>query len=1084
MKKCLEFVIMIFFFSQIGLRIAAGQSFLESPIMEAFNNGDYQKVVTAIPKWISDNNVAPERQGVPLYFLGESYYNLAMSSNSLNQARRYFERALSSFTQCLNKDDIMISHRNLFYVAQYKKGWSLFRLAELGTDGVINQLNKAFNSFNGIDSSAPDSLKILCAYMAGETRIRQETLKRYSIFMGIPTTLHINELLVYLNTAKGKFNDIVHSAVAPNDLKLAARIRLVDINFEKGKIYQGTPIKIFQKIRDGSKNNNPKNTAIAYFAASNYNSLLENLDKNTYDKIAPVINYSNAIRYLNLYFLKRDDNTRVALSNKLNSLAADFNVEKLFRKGNRDQMSSELSKGPFFKLSQSGSYYYRSAQSIPEAYYWLGFVQFVLNQQEAVHNFDLFLQNVTNRPRNLRLQFLIEDAQWRKYSLDFESCLNINGAHRRSQSLTQLENRVNQFNPNTPKISGEKTDLIMRIQIAKQIARGGSPIDIAGNIYADVLKRSINSALDQIRFLLPHAAYVTGMARARYIEALDILFRITQNRFSNETEFYKGITKSLNAEIQPTPSLKQQMFRQAASVLRDVGGNYGLEAKYIRARALFFAGNYKDAQAVFIDLINNQQSLRSLFYLGEIFRARGNGVAAKQCFEKIVHLTSGKEGGEFWLNNANSAIALCNNNGTVNPLKTIEINNVRFPDILLNIDGRPLTYEGLADYKYLQSEKAREGTHLLALFGLPKRSLYPSMNRLNNSQFISEGSFLIFNVPINEIQGAVNSSLKLYVFLSENLTGQVPLVQLDDKKIQAYKDSSYEEKNIPLNSTRILKIQAQRCFPFIRELKFKTPGVNTFYAVLNRKIKYEIKKGTHQSPVFSYFFPKRLDQNIVLQSISHNLNFKSDLYRDFSQNLYLRDVVYHPQLQKYLVVDAKNNKIIEYTEFGKKDGFFQLSFPSNSDSLNSPEGITIDEEGNVYIADWGNSRILIFKTNGTCIRIIGKWGINETYGESIRFIFPTRIAIAEDTSGFVYNGKRLYHGKYIFVADREGIHLLDSYGHYLDTIVHISPKFPEGSFYGIATEGYGVGAKLFVANKKNEEIVEFVAREMEIKKHK
>ena len=45
--------------------------------------------------------------------------------------------------------------------------------------------------------------------------------------------------------------------------------------------------------------------------------------------------------------------------------------------------------------------------------------------------------------------------------------------------------------------------------------------------------------------------------------------------------------------------------------------------------------------------------------------------------------------------------------------------------------------------------------------------------------------------------------------------------------------------------------------------------------------------------------------------------------------------------------------------------------------LRSPEGIAVDQEGNVYVADTANNRIQVFSSNGT---FISKWG---RYGPGI-----------------------------------------------------------------------------------------------------
>jgi DNA-binding beta-propeller fold protein YncE len=46
--------------------------------------------------------------------------------------------------------------------------------------------------------------------------------------------------------------------------------------------------------------------------------------------------------------------------------------------------------------------------------------------------------------------------------------------------------------------------------------------------------------------------------------------------------------------------------------------------------------------------------------------------------------------------------------------------------------------------------------------------------------------------------------------------------------------------------------------------------------------------------------------------------------------------------------------------------------------MRSPAGITLDQEGNVYVADTGNNRIQVFSSNGT---FITKWGDVTKWGE-------------------------------------------------------------------------------------------------------
>ena len=92
-----------------------------------------------------------------------------------------------------------------------------------------------------------------------------------------------------------------------------------------------------------------------------------------------------------------------------------------------------------------------------------------------------------------------------------------------------------------------------------------------------------------------------------------------------------------------------------------------------------------------------------------------------------------------------------------------------------------------------------------------------------------------------------------------------------------------------------------------------------------------------------------------------------------------------------------------------------LAFPSNGTwirewggkygggdgEMRSPTGITLDQEGNVYVADTGNNRIQVFSSNGTFITKLGektKWG--EYSHGNLTMRSPTGITL--DQEGNVY----------------------------------------------------------------------------------
>jgi DNA-binding beta-propeller fold protein YncE len=56
--------------------------------------------------------------------------------------------------------------------------------------------------------------------------------------------------------------------------------------------------------------------------------------------------------------------------------------------------------------------------------------------------------------------------------------------------------------------------------------------------------------------------------------------------------------------------------------------------------------------------------------------------------------------------------------------------------------------------------------------------------------------------------------------------------------------------------------------------------------------------------------------------------------------------------------------------------------------FSSPEGIAVDQAGNVYVTDTGNNRIQVFSSNGTFVSEFGEYGLSE---QELRY--PSGIAV-------------------------------------------------------------------------------------------
>ena len=105
---------------------------------------------------------------------------------------------------------------------------------------------------------------------------------------------------------------------------------------------------------------------------------------------------------------------------------------------------------------------------------------------------------------------------------------------------------------------------------------------------------------------------------------------------------------------------------------------------------------------------------------------------------------------------------------------------------------------------------------------------------------------------------------------------------------------------------------------------------------------------------------------------------------------------------------------------------FERSFGSGGSALNQlqfPEGIDVDADGEIFIADTGNHRILVWDANGKPLRTIGSFGPAAVWRNAPQFNYPTGVLILPLKK--LYVADSLNHR--IVVIDSRGL-VLDSWG--------------------------------------------------------
>jgi uncharacterized protein (TIGR03437 family) len=128
-----------------------------------------------------------------------------------------------------------------------------------------------------------------------------------------------------------------------------------------------------------------------------------------------------------------------------------------------------------------------------------------------------------------------------------------------------------------------------------------------------------------------------------------------------------------------------------------------------------------------------------------------------------------------------------------------------------------------------------------------------------------------------------------------------------------------------------------------------------------------------------------------------------------AQLSYPRGLAVDPQ-GRILIADTNNSRIRRFipggtitTIAGEYQGFFGDNGPATSADLNEPEGVAVDKNGVIYISDYGNQRIRAISTNGTISTITGSVaGFAGDNGSAATGLINSPQGITTDSQGNLY----------------------------------------------------------------------------------
>ena len=176
-----------------------------------------------------------------------------------------------------------------------------------------------------------------------------------------------------------------------------------------------------------------------------------------------------------------------------------------------------------------------------------------------------------------------------------------------------------------------------------------------------------------------------------------------------------------------------------------------------------------------------------------------------------------------------------------------------------------------------------------------------------------------------------------------------------------------------------------------------------------------------------------------------------------------RGIVANEQGDVY-VADTGNNRIVKFFNPGHELIYERCVgvLGSSPAQFNQPHDVALDSQGNLYIADSGNNRVQIFSSDLQFMKEFGKGA-----GEIGELIFPSAIQVTDKKQRWSF-----YKEEFIIVIDNRGkrVQQFDLSGKFIRGIISSDFGFPESSLAYIAIDYYN---NIYITDTKNHCIHKF-----------